>query len=185
VIYTLPDAAAATYGLLTSTLATNGVGAANAVWGGSASLITEGATADAFETTLAFADATADTTATVPASTVSSTVQVFTVAQAEAATDTITAAQLYGGFITNTGAVGAAVYSLPAPVVGMDCTFVLLVAQDVDINPADGTQILTLTNATGDAISSAAAIGNFVRLRAVSTTQWIVIESSGTWSDAN
>jgi hypothetical protein len=61
----------------------------------------------------------------------------------------------------------------------------LTVAQDVDINPADGTQILGLTNATGDAISSASAIGNCVELIALSTTTWAAFAISGTWSDAN
>lgn len=185
VIYRLPDAAAATYGIVPSSLATNGVGAANSVTGTSNGFVAEGATADTSETTLSFADATADTTQTVPAAAASGTVCVISAAQVEAATDTLTAGQLYGGLITNAGAGGAAVYTLPAPVVGMQFTVVLTDAQDVDINPADGTQILTLTNATGDAISSAAAIGNFITLRAVSSTQWIATESSGTWSDAN
>lgn len=182
--FSLPVAPAGAYGFLTSTLAANGVDATTAVWGAANGIVAEGTTVDASETTLAFADATADTTQTVPAPAVSGTVEVLSV-QAEAATDTITAGQLYGGVITNTGAVGAAVYTLPAPVVGMHFRVYLTVAQDVDINPADGTQILALTNATGDAISSAAAIGNCIELIALSTTTWGAFAVSGTWSDAN
>jgi hypothetical protein len=77
------------------------------------------------------------------------------------------------------------VLSLPAPAVGMHFRVYLTVAQDVDINPLDGTQILALTNATGDAISSAATIGNCIELVALSTTTWAAFAISGTWSDAN
>lgn len=184
VIYRLADAAAGTYGFLSSTLATNALDAANSLTGTSNGLVSEGATADASETTLAFADATADTTATIPAKAVSGTVEVLSV-QDEPATNTITAGQLYGGVITNTGAVGAAVYAIPAPVVGMHFRVYLTVAQDVDLNPADGTQILALTDATGDAISSAATIGNCIELVALSTTTWGAFAVSGTWTDAN
>lgn len=61
----------------------------------------------------------------------------------------------------------------------------LNVAQDVDINAANGTQILALTNATGDAISSAATIGNCIELVALSATTWGAFASSGTWTDVN
>lgn len=183
VVLTIADAAAATYSIMTSSLATNAVDIANSVTGASNGLVFEG-TADGFETTISAGDATADTTATFPAKAVSGTVEVISV-QDEPATDTITAGQLYGGVITNTGAVGAAVLTLPAPVVGMHFRVYLTVAQDVDINPADGTQILALTNATGDAISSAATIGNCIELIALSTTTWAAFAVSGTWSDAN
>ena len=65
-LYTLPDAAAATYGLVTSTLAANGVDIVNAIWGGTNQLIMEGATADAFETIITPNDATADATLALP-----------------------------------------------------------------------------------------------------------------------
>jgi hypothetical protein len=104
---------------------------------------------------------------------------------ANAATATLDQGVLYGGTHTNTGASGATVLTLPAPVVGMEFTVFLTVAQDVDINPANGTTILVLTNAAGDAISSAATIGNRITLRAVSTTEWIPLETSGTWTDSN
>jgi len=103
----------------------------------------------------------------------------------QAATATLTADQLYGSTITNTGAAGAVVYTLPAPALGMNFRVYLTVAQDVDINPADGTTILALTNAAGDAISSAATIGNCIELRALSATTWGAFTVSGTWTDAN
>jgi hypothetical protein len=61
----------------------------------------------------------------------------------------------------------------------------LTASQDVDINPADSTQILVLTNATGDAISSAATAGNAIELVALSATTWGAFFTSGTWTDVN
>lgn len=58
---------AVNYALVGSTLTTNTVDAANAIWLASNAIIGEGTTADAFETTLTFADPTADETLTVPA----------------------------------------------------------------------------------------------------------------------
>lgn len=49
-----------------STLTTNNVDAANSVWGISNSLVFEGATADAFETTVTVVDPTSDKTVTIP-----------------------------------------------------------------------------------------------------------------------
>jgi len=103
----------------------------------------------------------------------------------QASTATLTADQLYGSTIINTGASGAVVYTLPAPQLGMRFRVYLTAAQDVDINPADSTQILALTNATGDAISSAATIGNCIELVALSSTTWGAFAVSGTWTDVN
>lgn len=58
---------AVNFALMGSTLTTNTVDAANSVWGISNSLVFEGATADAFETTLTVGDPTADQTVTIPA----------------------------------------------------------------------------------------------------------------------
>lgn len=66
VIYRLPAAAAGTYGLMSSTLATNAAGIANSVYGGPNQLIFEGATADAYETIITPTDPTADRTITLP-----------------------------------------------------------------------------------------------------------------------
>lgn len=162
----------------------NAPGLADAVWGGASSFVFEGATADAYETTLAATDPTADATLSLPARNASATIETVAVA-AHAATASVAAGELYGGVLTNTGASGAIVLTLPAPAVGMHFRVYLTVAQDVDINPADGTQILTLTNATGDAISSAATIGNSIELVALSTTTWAVFASSGVWTDVN
>jgi hypothetical protein len=103
----------------------------------------------------------------------------------QATTATLTADQLYGSTFINTGASGAIVLTLPAPQVGMRFRVYLTAAQDVDINPADSTQILALTNAAGDAISSAATIGNAIELVALSATTWGAFFTSGTFTDVN
>lgn len=59
----LPDASGS---VVISTLTTNSLTAANSVWAASNGVVYEGATADAFETTLAAGDTTADQTATLP-----------------------------------------------------------------------------------------------------------------------
>jgi hypothetical protein len=149
---------------------------------GASPLVFEASTANAHELTFAVADVTADRTVTFPDA--SGTVTLNSIS-AQAATATLGVADLYGATVTNTGASGAVVLTLPAPAVGMEFTVWLTVAQDVDINPADGTTILALTNASGDAISSAATIGNMITLRALSTTTWGAVSVSGTWTDAN
>ena len=63
---TLPDAGGT---VMLSSLATNGADAANAVTGASNALVFEGATADAFEISLAPEDAGADATVSIPATT--------------------------------------------------------------------------------------------------------------------
>jgi hypothetical protein len=65
VTYLLPNAAAASYAIMSSTLATNAPDIANSVTGASASLVFEG-TADGFETSLTATDPTADRTVTIP-----------------------------------------------------------------------------------------------------------------------
>lgn len=61
--FTLPNASGSA---MISTLSTNSLTAANSVWGASNGVVFEGATADAFETTVATVDPTADQTWSVP-----------------------------------------------------------------------------------------------------------------------
>ena len=65
VIYRLSVAAAGTYSLMSSSLATNAPDIANSVSGASNALVFEGATADAFETSVTPTDPTADRTVTL------------------------------------------------------------------------------------------------------------------------
>ena len=66
VVYLLPDAAAASYAVMSSTFATNAPDIANSVTGASASLVFEGSTANTSETSLTATDPTADRTVTIP-----------------------------------------------------------------------------------------------------------------------
>ena len=61
---TLP--AGTTGAFVLSSLTTNGINIVNSIWGASNALVFEGATADAFELSLAPADVAADVTVTIP-----------------------------------------------------------------------------------------------------------------------
>jgi hypothetical protein len=177
---TLADASGT---VMLSSLATNAADAANSVTGTTNGILLECATADGYEITLSPADATADRTFTIPdAATGYLSIQSVT---AHTATGNITAAESFGGTVTNTGAGGAIVLTLPVAVVGMEVTVYLTAAQDVNVNPQDGASILALTDAAGDAISSDATIGSGLTLRALSTTTWGALYRQGTWTDAN
>ena len=241
VIYRLPVAAAGTYGLMSSTLATNAADIANSVYGGTNQLIFEGATADDYETIITPTDATADRTITLPdasgvpilssavpdaANAVSGTNSGFifegstadgyelTLSSADPAADvsvtipaktgtialltqTITAKVHTDSPVTvssgdagqiydNTGAGGAVVFNLPeaSTVIGKSFTFCVTAAQNLDVNPADGDQILGLTNAAGDAIRNATA-GGSVTLTVLDATNIVATAYQGTWSDVN
>jgi hypothetical protein len=111
---------------------------------------------------------------------------------ANAANDTllITDANLV---ITNTGAGGLVINTLPEASTALGCIFRFAVtaAQQLNINPADGTdQILGLTNAAGDSVQSNAA-GDYIALQAVGNDSWVVIQTNNStnnadgWADAN
>lgn len=100
-------------------------------------------------------------------------------------TGNIAAQDCRGGIVTNTGAGGAVVLTLPDAVQGMSVMVILTAAQDVDINPQDGEKILILTDAAGDAVSSDATVGSSLTLIAVSATEWMPVGQNGTWTDAN
>jgi hypothetical protein len=100
-------------------------------------------------------------------------------------TGNITAAECKGGAVTNTGAGGAVVLTLPAAVVGYSVCVFLTAAYDVDVNPDGTDQIMTLTDAAGDAISSDATVGSYVVLTCLASGKWFALGYAGTWSDAN
>lgn len=90
---------------------------------------------------------------------------------------------------TNAGAVGAGTWVLPeaSTAIGVEFTFVVIAAQNLVIDPADGTDyIRALTNAAGDSITSA-AIGDSVTLVAVDANNWVGVATSkaDSWADTN
>lgn len=241
VIYRLPVAAAGTYSVMSSTLATNAADAANSVYGGTNQLIFEGATANNFETiitptdatadrtitlpdasgvpilssavpdaanavsgtssglvfegstaddyelTLSAADPTADVTVTIPAKTGTIALLTQTVTAKVQTDSPVTVSSADAGQIyDNTGAAGAVVFNLPeaSTVIGKSFTFCVTAAQNLDVNPADGDQILGLTNAAGDAIRNATA-GGSVTLTVLDATNIVATAYQGTWSDVN
>jgi hypothetical protein len=136
----------------------------------------EGATANDYETNIAVTDPTADRTITYPDA--AGTVSLLSVATYTAGN--ITAAQCHGTVFVSTAGGDC---NLPAVAANMDLTVYLNASVDVNLNPQTGDQILVLTNAAGDAISSAATAGNYVHLRGIDDVNWIRLDSSGTWSD--
>jgi hypothetical protein len=105
---------------------------------------------------------------------------------AKTADYTVTALDM-GGVLTNEGDDGTAIFTLPeaSTVLGKTITFVVLAAQILNINPADGTdQILYSTCAAGDSLQ-ADAVGETIVLMAVTANQWAVLSHEGTWTDAD
>ena len=92
-----------------------------------------------------------------------------------------------GRIWTNTGDANGTVFTLPeaSTVLGQSVTFIVLVAQNLDVNPNDGTdQIMGLTNAAGDAVRCA-TIGCTLTLTAAAANVWAVTGSYGTWADVD
>lgn len=105
---------------------------------------------------------------------------------AKTANYTVTAGDS-GKTFTNTGATAQVVLTLPeaSTVLGRPFHFVVLAAYTVEINPDDADQLISLTNAAGDAVENATA-GSVISLKAASASQWVQIgDEVGTWTDVN
>lgn len=170
--------------VMMSSLATNGTDVANSVTGTTNGLIFEGATANAYETTVQPTDPTADRTITIPdkSVTLESTIKVVT-ADSDGKTMTIAEA----GDVQSCG--GAGVWALPEASTCIGCVFHFAVtaAANVDINPADADLILGLTNAAGDAMRCA-AVGGTVTLVVLDATNIAAYGQycpGGNWTDVN
>lgn len=89
------------------------------------------------------------------------------------------------GVLTNTGAAGAITYTLPTPVVGLSYTFITGAAQVLNITtttPASEEIIDAGTADANDILASAATRGISVTVVAISSTSWVIISKTGTWS---
>ena len=87
---------------------------------------------------------------------------------------------------TNTGASGAITFTLPeaSTVLGKSVTFVVTEAQNLTIDPYDGTdRILSATAAAGDAFRGSGA-GTIMELMAIGDDAWSAT-FRGTWEDIN
>lgn len=106
--------------------------------------------------------------------------------QVASTTTSITAAQCGSTFVSNS----ADVLTLPeaSTVLGCRLTFVCGTADDFDVNPADGTDVIGITGAltpsAGDAIRCTDMGAGFV-LEAVGANLWAVLHTNGTITDVN
>lgn len=115
--------------------------------------------------------------------------------QVASTTVSITAAQCGSTFVSNS----ADVMTLPeaSTVLGCRLTFVCGTADDFDVNPADGTDVIGPVNSvaggTGAAITPSAGdairctdIGSSIVLEAVGADRWVTIGvGNGAWTDVN
>jgi len=100
------------------------------------------------------------------------------------ATYTIKDYEARGTVFTNTGDTGSQVLNLPAAISGMHLEVFLSATEDVDINP-DNSDRLSMADTPGDALSSDATIGSYIRIVAISDSVWAVTDTTGTWTDVN
>ena len=93
-------------------------------------------------------------------------------------------AAMAGAVVDNTPSGSAAVFNLPAALVGMEFYFYVLSAFELRINP-DGTETLGLPSsgvqqAAGKYIT-ADAVGEYVHIVCVKAGQWETLDYRGTW----
>lgn len=83
----------------------------------------------------------------------------------------------------NTGATAISVFTLPLPVAGYEYSFI---AQDADGVRVTATAAATIrdgasVSATGGKVEST-TVGSAITLKAISTTEWMVVSKNGTWT---
>lgn len=89
-----------------------------------------------------------------------------------------------GAIISNFASSSAAMFNLPAALVGMEFYFYVLAAVELRINP-DGTETIGLPSsgvqqAAGKYIT-ADAVGEYVHIVCVKAGQWATLDYRGTW----
>lgn len=94
-------------------------------------------------------------------------------------------AAMAGAIVDNTPSGSAAVFNLPAALVGMEFYFYVLAAFALRINP-DGTETIGLPSsgaqqAAGKYIEADAA-GEYVHIMCVKAGQWETLDYRGTWT---
>jgi hypothetical protein len=147
-------------------------------------IVFEGSTSDAYQTTITVVNPTADRTVTIPNKNVRVASDIKVILP-DANGKSIAATE--AGDIQSGG--GAGVWNLPEASTCIGCVFdfVVTVAGNMDINAADGDIILGLTNATGDA-TRCATVGSSIRLVVLDDTNIAPIGQiciGGAWADVN
>lgn len=91
-----------------------------------------------------------------------------------------------GKVLTNLGSDGGDAWTLPTAVAGYEYTFVVMAAQQMRITTAAGDSILGsgIDVGAGD-YYWADAVGETLHIIAVDSANWIIISSTGTWTDSN
>jgi hypothetical protein len=98
---------------------------------------------------------------------------------------TITPAEANRGiYVSNIGATGEVIFSLPAAVVGMRVNAIVGAAQLLSLDPVDGDIIHGVAGVaqTEDVAIKANAVGETIQLVCLQTGKWFVAAYTGTWS---
>ena len=94
-------------------------------------------------------------------------------------------AAMAGAIVDNTPSGSAAVFNLPAALVGMEFYFYVLAAFALRINP-DGTETIGLPSSgaqqAGGKYIEADAVGEYVHIACVKAGQWETLDYRGTWT---
>lgn len=102
---------------------------------------------------------------------------------AKTADFTVTTATTGTVVFTNTGAGGAVVFTLPTAAAGLTYTFYVDAAQTLEVLAGASTTIRVGGNVSGAAGNiTNAVLGGSVTLVAISTTQWVAVCATGTWT---
>jgi len=91
---------------------------------------------------------------------------------------------LYGAVVSNIGATGEVIFSLPAAVPGMRVNAIVQAAQLLTLDPVDGDIIHGTVGVaqTEDVAIKANAVGETVQLVCLVTGKWYVAAYTGTWT---
>lgn len=148
------------------------------------SLEFEGATEDAFETTLDVVDPTADRTFTLPdASGTAATVGIYTEAHAASHTLSVDAGTKEGYGSVHYVTAASVTLTLPAVATGASYTIICNTANTVIVD-ANGADLIILDGTSlddGDSIDSPGAAGDLVTLTYYDGTGWFAVSNS--WTD--
>ena len=94
-------------------------------------------------------------------------------------------AAMAGAIVNNAPSTSAAVFNLPAALVGMEFYFYVLAAFAMRINP-DGTETIGLPSSgaqqAGGKYIEADAVGEYVHIACVKAGQWETLDYRGTWT---
>ena len=95
---------------------------------------------------------------------------------------TVTAAQT-GATLTNAGASGAVIFTMPTPASGLVYTFIVAAAQTVTLD-VGGSVVIAIGEIAGTAGGGASCNSPYsaVTLKAISTTLWVATSSIGSWT---